>query len=411
MEATTDSVFQMGSIAKVYTATLIMQLVDSGQLDLDAPVVDVLPEFSVADPEVTKVITTRHLLSHTSGLTCDFTHDSGRGDDCLVQYVEAAKGVALDCPPGEALSYSSVGYNVLGRIIEVLTGKVWDEALKDLLFTPLGLGHTMTLPEEALRFRAAMGHLGEPGQDPDPAPSWDLMPRSAGPYGRVIATAGDLARLARLHLAGGVAQDGTRILSEETIALMQGRVVDSPDKWSVSADGWGLGWTLYDWNGVQGYGHDGASIGQYGYLRVVPSAGVAIALLTNGGGARELYAALYRELLAELAGVTMPDAFAPPAKPPVVDFAPLVGTYRREGVIITVTERDGAGRMVYEFVDGMKDFSEPLQIELVPVTESVFAGTGVGAAFSEGYMPVIFSALLDGTGCVYIGMRCGPKVA
>ncbi|MFF5371703.1 serine hydrolase domain-containing protein [Streptomyces sp. NPDC013187] len=411
VEATTDSVFQMGSIAKVYTATLIMQLADSGQLDLDAPVVDVLPEFSVADPELTRAITTRQLLSHTSGLTCDFTYDSGRGDDCLAKYVEAAKGVALDCPPGEALSYSSIGYNVLGRIIEVLTGKVWDEALKDLLLTPLGLDHTMTLPEEALRFRAAMGHLGEPGQDPDPAPSWDLMPRSAGPYGRVMATAGDLARLARMHLAGGVARDGARILSEETVALMQRRVVDSPDKWSVSADGWGLGWTLYDWNGIQGYGHDGASIGQYGYLRVVPSAGVAIALLTNGGGARELYAELYRELLAELAGVTMPDAFTPPAEPPVVDFAPLVGTYRREGVIITVTERDGAGRMVYEFVDGMKDFSEPLEIELVPVTERVFAGTGVGAAFSEGHMPVIFSELLDGTGCVYIGMRCGPKVA
>ncbi|WP_405621723.1 serine hydrolase domain-containing protein [Streptomyces sp. NBC_00076] len=411
VEATTDSVFQMGSIAKVYTATLIMQLADSGQLDLDAPVVDVLPEFSVADPEVARAITTRRLLSHTSGLTCDFTHDSGRGDDCLAKYVEAAKGVALDCPPGEALSYSSIGYNVLGRIIEVVTGKVWDEALKDLLFTPLGLDHTMTLPEEALRFRAAMSHLGEPGQEPDPAPSWDLMPRSAGPYGRVIATAGDLARLARMHLAGGVAEDGTRVLSEETVALMQRRVVDSPDKWSVSADGWGLGWTLYDWNGVQGYGHDGASIGQYGYLRVVPSAGVAVALLTNGGGARELYAALYRELLAELVGVTMPDAFTPPAKPPVVDFAPLVGTYRREGVVITVTERDGAGHMVYEFVDGMKDFSEPLEIDLVPVTETVFAGTGVGAAFSEDYMPVVFSTLQDGTGCVYIGMRCGPKVA
>ncbi|MFI1258666.1 serine hydrolase domain-containing protein [Streptomyces netropsis] len=411
VEVTTDSVFQMGSIAKVYTATLIMQLADSGELDLDAPVVDVLPEFSVADPEVTRAITTRQLLSHTSGLTCDFTYDSGRGDDCLAKYVEAAKGVALDCPPGEALSYSGIGYNVLGRIIEVVTGKVWDEALKDLLFTPLGLDHTMTLPEEALRFRAAMSHLGEPGQDPDPAPSWDLMPRSAGPYGRVIATAGDLARLARMHLAGGVAEDGTRVLSEETVALMQRRVVDSPDKWSVSADGWGLGWTLYDWNGVQGYGHDGASIGQYGYLRVVPSAGVAVALLTNGGGARELYAVLYRELLAELAGVTMPAAFAPPAQPPVVDFAPLVGTYRREGVVITVTERDGAGHMVYEFVDGMKDFSEPLQIDLIPVTETVFAGTGVGAAFSEDYMPVIFSTLRDGTGCVYIGMRCGPKTA
>ncbi|MBM7170176.1 beta-lactamase family protein [Streptomyces sp. G44] len=411
VEATTDSVFQMGSIAKIYTATLIMRLAGAGQLDLDAPVVDILPEFTVADPESARAITPRRLLSHTSGLTCDFTYDSGRGDDCLAKYVEAAKGVALDCPPGEALSYSSIGYNVLGRIIEVLTGKVWDEALKDLLLAPLGLDHTVTLPEEALRFRTAMGHLGEPGQDPDPAPSWDLMPRSAGPYGRVVATAGDLARFARMHLAGGVGQDGTRILSEEAVARMQRQVVDSPDKWSVSADGWGLGWTLYDWNGVRGYGHDGASIGQYGYLRVVPSAGLAVTLLTNGGGARELYAALYRELLAELAGVRMPDAFAPPTDFPVVDFAPLVGTYRREGVVITVTERDGTGHMVYEFVDGMKDFSEPLEIELIPVTETVFAGTGVGAAFSEGHMPVIFSALRDGTGCVYIGMRCGPKAA
>ncbi|WP_214417240.1 serine hydrolase domain-containing protein [Sphaerisporangium fuscum] len=411
VEVTTDSVFQMGSIAKIYTATLIMQLAESGELDLDAPVVDVLPEFSAADPEATRKITTRRLLSHTSGLTCDFTYDSGRGDDCLAKYVEAAKNVALDCPPGSAISYSSVGYNVLGRIIEVVTGKVWDEALKELLLAPLGLTHTMTLPEEALRFRAAMGHLGTPGQEPDPAPSWDLMPRSAGPYGRVIATAGDLARLARMHLAGGVAADGTRVLAEETVAQMQRRVVDCPDKWTVSSDGWGLGWTLYDWNGVAGYGHDGASIGQYGYLRVVPSAGVAVALLTNGGGAREVYAALYRELLAELAGVTMPEPFTPPASPPVVDWAPLAGTYRREGVVITVTEKDGTGHALYEFVDGMKDFSEPLQIDLLPVTETVFAGTGVGAAFSEDYTPVVFSTLPDGTGCIYIGMRCAPKAA
>ncbi|WP_324607427.1 hypothetical protein [Streptomyces sp. NRRL F-5702] len=56
------------------------------------------------------------------------------------------------------------------------------------------------------------------------------MPRSAGPYGRGIATAGDVARLARMHLDGGVAEDGTRVLSEETVASMRRRVVDSPDK-------------------------------------------------------------------------------------------------------------------------------------------------------------------------------------
>ncbi|MGW3563826.1 serine hydrolase domain-containing protein [Streptomyces sp. NPDC000941] len=409
--ATTDSVFQLGSIAKVYTATLVMRLVESGELDLDAPVVNVLPEFAVADPEATRAITIRRLLSHTSGLTCDFTEDTGRGDDCLARYVEAAKGVALDCPPGTAVSYSSVGYNVLGRIVEVLTGQTWDAALKDRLLAPLGLEQTMTLPEEVLRFRAAMGHLGEPGRDPEPAPAWDLMPRSAGPYGRVCATASDVVRLARMHLDGGVAQDGTRVLAPESVAAMQRREVDVPDKWTVSADGWGLGWTLYDWFGTPGYGHDGASIGQYAYLRVVPEAGVAIALLTNGGGARRLYADLLQELLGELAGVRMPDAFAPAAQPPAVDITPLLGTYEREGVVITVSERDGAFHLRYEFVGGMKDFSPPLEMDLIPLSDTVFAASGAGPSFSEDWMPVVFSTLSNGTACCYIGMRAAPKIA
>ncbi|CAM5308875.1 serine hydrolase domain-containing protein [Streptomyces avidinii] len=198
VEATTDSVFQLGSIAKLYTATLVMQLAAAGELDLDAPVNDVLPEFSVADPDATKAITPRRLLSHTSGMTCDFTYDSGRGDDCLAAYVAAARNVALDCPPGAAVSYSSVGYNVLGRIVEVLTGRTWDQALKERLLAPLSLTRTMTLPEEALAFRTAMGHLPGDGPDPEPAPAWDMMPRSAGPYGRVLATAA--ARAARLDM-------------------------------------------------------------------------------------------------------------------------------------------------------------------------------------------------------------------
>ncbi|MFI0979581.1 serine hydrolase domain-containing protein [Streptomyces sp. NPDC021093] len=406
VETTTDSVFQLGSIAKLYTATLVMQLADSGLLDIDAPVVSVLPEFVTADPEATKRITTRQLLSHTSGLTCDFTYDSGRGDDCLARFLEASAGVALDCAPGTAVSYSGIAYNVLGRIAEVLTGQTWDEALKTRVLAPLGATHTMTLPEEALAFRAAMGHLGEPGEMPDPAPAWDMMPRSAGPYGRVIASAGDVVRLARMHLDGGVAQDGTRILSTAAVSAMQQWETDVPDRWTVSSDGWGLGWTLYDWKGTRGYGHDGASIGQYSYLRVVPSAGVAVALLTNGGSARLIYATLMRELLAELADVEMPDSLAPSAEPVEVDWAPLVGVYRRAGVVLTVTE----GHLLYEFVDGMADFSPPLSVDLLPVTDKVFAGTGAGASFSEDYMPVVFAELSDGTACVYVGMRAAPKV-
>ncbi|RDI52893.1 serine hydrolase domain-containing protein [Nocardia mexicana] len=412
VEATADSIFQSGSIAKIYTATLIMQLVADGKLDLDAPVVDVLPEFATPDPEATRVITTRQLLSHTGGVTNDFTYDAGRGDDAIEKYVAAAREVPLDCAPGVGTSYGSLGYVVLGRIVEVLTGKTWDQAIHDHIAAPLGLGHLMTLPEEALRFRVAMSHLGDPGVDPEPAPAWDLMPRSAGPYARVLTSAGDMARFARMHLDGGIGPDGDRVLGADAVAAMQRREVDVPDKWTVSSDAWGLGWTLYDWDGVVGYGHDGAAIGQYSYLRVVPHAGVVVVLMTNGGGARQLYADLFRELLAEIAGVRMPDSFGPATPPIAVDVAPYTGTYRREGVVITVTRNDdGTGHMTYEFVDGMKDMSPTLEMELVPVSDKVFAASGAGPSFSEDYMPVIFETLSDGTECCYVGMRVTPKIA
>lgn len=122
-----------------------------------------------------------------------------------------------------------------------------------------------------------------------------------------------------------------------------------------------------------------------------------------------LYTDLLRELLGELAGVQMPDAFAPAAVPPVVDIAPFTGTYRREGVAITVTERDGAGYLVYEFVDGMAGLSPAMEMTLIPVSGSVFAGAGTGP-FAEDWMPVVFSALPDGTGVCYIGMRAAPKI-
>ncbi|MEV0645119.1 serine hydrolase domain-containing protein [Phytomonospora sp. NPDC050363] len=411
VEATTDSLFQVGSITKVHTATLVMRLADEGRLDVDAPVRAVLPDFAVADEKASATITVRQLLSHTSGLTCDFTHDTGRGDDCLAKYVEAAREVALDLEPGTGSSYSSVGYNVLGRIVEVLTGLTWDQALQDLLCAPLGLAHTVSLPEDVLRFRASMGHLAGPDGEPEPAPSWNPLPRSSAPYGgQLCSTAADLVRLTRMHLDGGVAADGTRVMSAAATERMRERVVDSPDKWTVFADGWGLGWTLYDWNGVPGFGHDGATIGHYGFLRAEPVSGLVVALLTNGGGSRNLYTTLFAELLAEFAGATPPPPFAPPAEPPAVDMAPLVGVYQREGVRITISVEDGRPHVVYAFIDGMAGLSDPLESDMIPVSETVFAAGGAGS-FSEDWMPVIFATLADGSTACYVGMRATPKVA
>ncbi|MBF8186388.1 penicillin-binding protein, partial [Nonomuraea sp. K274] len=92
-----------------------------------------------------------------------------------------------------------------------------------------------------------------------------------------------------------------------------------------------------------------------------------------------------------------------------VDFAPLTGTYRREGVAVHVSERAGTPHLVYELLGDMKDMSPPIEADLVPVSKTVFAARGDGPLSGE-WMPVVFSTLADGTGCVYFGMRVTPKV-
>ncbi len=108
-----------------------------------------------------------------------------------------------------------------------------------------------------------------------------------------------------------------------------------PDKY-VLGDSWGLGWIRFDWGGHQLVGHDGNTIGQAAYLRVLPEAGLAVVLLTNGGHTRDLYQDLYREIFAEIAEVEMAAPIQPPSEPAAVDVTPYLGTYDREGMHIEV---------------------------------------------------------------------------
>src|SRR6185369_11406532 len=114
VEATVDSVFQVGSITKVWTTTLVMQLVDEGRLDLDAPVRTYLPDFALADDAAAAVITVRQLLCHMSGFEGDIFTDTGRGDDCVEKYVATLGTTSQLFPPGEMFSYNNAGFCVLG---------------------------------------------------------------------------------------------------------------------------------------------------------------------------------------------------------------------------------------------------------------------------------------------------------
>src|SRR3546814_5433250 len=113
-----------------------MQPVEEGLLDLDSPVRNILPDFAVADAVATETVTTRHLLTHTSGIDGDVFIDGGRGDDCVERYVASLKSTVQLFAPGTDWSYCNTGFVIAGRIIEVLRGKSWDAVLRERIIEP-----------------------------------------------------------------------------------------------------------------------------------------------------------------------------------------------------------------------------------------------------------------------------------
>ncbi|WP_353114529.1 serine hydrolase [Microbacterium sp.] len=404
---TDDSVFQIGSMTKVWTTSVIMKLVDDGLLDLDEPVVTYVPEFRSSDEEVTRTVTMRHLLSHTSGIDGDVFTDTGRGDDCLEKYVALLDGVTQNHPLGATMSYCNAGFVLAGRVIEKLTGTTWDQAMRDLLYTPLGLTHSTTLPEETITFRAATGHIGADDDGPVLAPAW-MLPRSMGPAGLVSSSTADVLAFARMHLMGGLAADGTRVLSEESVARMQEHQVDVPNPYSVG-NAWGVGWILFDWDGRKLIGHDGNTIGQAAFLRILPEEGLAVTLLANGGNTRDLYDELFAEIFSALADVRPSAGLTPPDEPYEADFSRFLGTYERAGVRTEVLAGEEGLRARLTTTGPLAALqADPVQeLALVPVRENEFVARPEG---TQAWIPVVFYALETGEPYLHFGVRAAPQV-
>lgn len=371
---TPQSLFLPGSIGKSYTATVVMGLVDEGEIELDAPVVTYLPDFRVADPHVSKWVTVRHLLNHTGGFDGDWFVDTGRGEDCLERYVERCADVQQVFPLGAIWSYCNTGYSVLGRIVEVVTGLVWEEALRQRLLAPLGLTQSVVYPEEALLHAAAAGHTANPERPGElmVVPQWGLY-RSCGPMGAtIVASAADVVRFAQLHLRRGTAPDGTQLLRPETVERMQVEEAGLFDR-VLLGKAYGLGWIVDDWDGVRIVGHDGNSLGQNAFLRMAPEHGFAVCIQSNVDSAFGLARELLSWLFTERLGVG-------PAEPPQaadgpvdVDVERLAGRYERVGLDL-VFRGDGDGRFVVDVLpNGPVRQMAPIEgIPLRPVNERTF---------------------------------------
>jgi len=338
---TPDALFLPGSIGKLYTATLVLMLVDAGKLDLDTPIRHYLPDFEVADPDARDRVTARHLLSHTSGFDGDVFIDTGRGEDALARYLKEIVELPQICDPGAIWSYSNSGYAILGRLVEVLTGQTFETVLAERLFAPLGLQHTVAFAEEALLHPVAVGHLPDP-ENPNElmvTPSWGLF-RSCGPMGAsLVASAGDVLRFARLHLDGGRGPDGGALLAGETVTAMQQPQVGLVDD-SVLGDSWGLGWLLDHWGPITVIGHDGNSIGQNAFMRLAPEHRFGFCLQTNVESALLLYRELADWLFGARLGVRPRPDPERTDSPVVTDPGRYVGRYQRSGLDFAVTSTD-----------------------------------------------------------------------
>ncbi len=341
VKTTPDSVFQIGSISKPHTATLIMQLVDKGLVSLDAPVSEYLPEFRVARYDISRAVTIRQFLSHTSGIDGDYFVDSGRGDEAVERFVDKCAMVPSLFEPGEMMSYCNLGYAVLGRIIEVIHRKTYDQALKDHLFVPLGMDHAFSRPEDALRFNSAIGHIqsiSKPGKfHVTRVPYLSFGQKAAGATPSM--TASDLLRFAQMHLNDGKNDQGQRILSRKSTRMMQKRQTRMLKYSPMAIDGWGLGWMLMNWDGERIFAHDGATIGQFAFLRIVPRKKLAVALLTNGGDAKGLYKTVFNEILGSLVKKTEPELPDSAKRQP--DLTTYTGTYENIQNRISLTIKKG----------------------------------------------------------------------
>lgn len=306
----------VGSSAKVLTATLVMQLVDERRVVLDAPVKNYLP-----DLDVPQDVTVEQLLSHSSGLGIGPYANHGRGDDAVARYVQALGPRQVVAPAGKTWGYSNAGFVIAGYLVEVIRGVDWDTALGHHLLEPAGLAESATLPEHALLHRLSLPHVRD-GDEVRVAGQWGLTGRSMGPTGSTLAmTASDLLRFGMLHVRGGLAENGKRVLSAEaTKLMMEPQVAVTPG--SPFAQEWGLGWYVGQWGDRRFRGHSGHNLGAGSHLAVFPDNGGGLALVFNTiPGDAGLHHELFSELAEDLFGATKPTPWLPvtPLPPALVE--------------------------------------------------------------------------------------------
>ena len=337
-----DTTFQIGSIGKSMTALAVLQLAQSGRLDLNAPASTHLPWFAM--PSRYGPITLRHLLSHTAGLPAgaDFT-PAARYEGFALRETEAA------WPPGSRFHYSNTGYKLLGWLLEDVTGMDYGSVIRERVLEPLGMDATDPVITHELRLRTASGYV--PARDDRPyrqneAPITAPWFEYAVADGSQISTIGDMAKYARVFLNGGRCERSA-LVSPYLYQQMTTPVIDMS-----RGDGFGYGYGVigHHADGHDFIGHGGSTVGFRSIMITDQTDGLGVVILCNGFGVDTYDPARYalRVAAAVRDGQPLPEPPAIPDPTRISGAQRYAGEYAHESTGATLSVRAHGDNLTLE---------------------------------------------------------------
>lgn len=271
---TTDTLFRLGSTTKMFTSAALVKSAESGNLKLDAP----LGNYARGLDAKIGQITTHQLLSHSSGLRDFAATVSSHDDDAIAKMVRLWKSDVFFGEPGKIYSYSSPGYWLAGFMLEEVEKQPYAEAMKRLLFKPLGMNRTTLRPLEAMTFPVAIGHRLEANQPTIIRPAFNN--NAMWPAGSMYSSVNDLARWVIAFLNEG-RLDGVQILSSTIIKQLSSPHVVMPGGVN-QFHGYGL--MVSQERGVPIVAHGGFSTGYGSMIQMAPQHRIGVIVLTNKSG-------------------------------------------------------------------------------------------------------------------------------
>lgn len=308
---TTTTLFHMASISKPFVATAVMQLVEQGKIDLEAPVTTYLPYFKL-DDERYKEITIQQMLSHVSGMPDveDYEWDNPQYDEgALERYVRSLAAKKMRFDPGKQYAYSNMAFECLGDVIAKVSGMSFADYEKKYILDPAGMKESTFLKPEHLPDNWASGHLRTTHTF-----AWEGYPynRMHGPSSTLHSNAIEMCKWAMMNMNRGT-HSGQKILEAVSYELLWKSWFKIGGEDSENAVG--LSWFLGSQRGEKTISHGGGDAGFNSFLILVPERSSAVVVLCNYIPAPIRY--LGEAALDMLLGFEAED-FKPPASVPVL---------------------------------------------------------------------------------------------